>query len=762
MSALRTICLPVLALQVAFLSTAMAADDQPGATSPTAASSQPSEVEPVRTVVSVTATRGPLPLDETPVSTSVVTRDELEHRNIRQVDQALILLEGVNAARAKGPADNDFGLGLRGFSGRGSQYRTLILLDGQPMNTSYYGGVNWSTFGVSELQQVEVARGPFSSLYGGNAMGGVINLITRPVTQRRLELTGQVGNQDTTQYSIHGAEQVFGKLGLSGGYSRYQTGGYSAEPILRSATTPNGTGVPVTGVMPWVTPTNGSTYQVGDQGRNWFNQEAFRLRGEYAFTDKVFTSVQYLRQERQSGYDAYTTRLRTADGTPFDSGRVSFLDGGVTRELTVSPSNFIGIPTGSATNIYQAHTLAELSSKWNLNVYAGVNDIPDDWYVLRGSSADLSGGPGSYTNTFSRGLYGNVQASRTRGADVLTFGAETRHDSARSAGQSLDNYGIRENFGAPYSQAFGKAINQAGYVQYQHSFTDDLRITAGGRWDYWRTYQGGNQTGLDEPINDYPNRSTNAVTGKVAALYSPGQNWQVRASVGNAFRSPTVYELYRDLVLSSSLLLANPDVEPERLLAYEAGVTRRFGQRADVTATFFQNRLTDMIYRITDLDFDPSGRTRRLTNAGRGRIRGLEIGAKQQALSWLRFRQTYTYVDAVIAENDPLPATVGNRIPWTPEHTATYLAMASYKKWTLVWSGRYVSKQYSSDTNTDITRGVPRGYDPFFEMDGTLSYEFHRKASLFIDATNLLDRDYFQYYRARGRTVSAGLRLRVY
>jgi iron complex outermembrane receptor protein len=80
----------------------------------------------------------------------------------------------------------------------------------------------------------------------------------------------------------------------------------------------------------------------------------------------------------------------------------------------------------------------------------------------------------------------------------------------------------------------------------------------------------------------------------------------------------------------------------------------------------------------------------------------------------------------------------------------------------LAWSGRYVSKLYSSDTNTDVTRGVPRGYDPFFEMDGTLTFDLDRRASLFIDATNILDRDYFQYYRARGRTVSAGVRLRVF
>ena len=131
--------------------------------------------EPVKTTVTVTGTRSPMEIDKSPVSTSVVDRKELEGRNIRQIDQALTQVEGVNAVRTKGPSDNDFGLGLRGFAGRGGQNRTLILVDGQPVNNSYIGSVAWSTFSVSEMERVEVARGPFSSLYGGNAMGGVVN-----------------------------------------------------------------------------------------------------------------------------------------------------------------------------------------------------------------------------------------------------------------------------------------------------------------------------------------------------------------------------------------------------------------------------------------------------------------------------------------------------------------------------------------------------------------------------------------------------------
>lgn len=193
-------------------------------------------LDTVRTSVTVTGTRSPMEIERSPVSTSVVTREQMETRNIRQIDQALTLTEGVIAIRTKGASDNDFGLGLRGFAGRGGQNRTLILVDGQPVNNSYIGSVNWATFSVSEMERVEVARGPFSSLYGGNAMGGVVNLITRPVDRRHIELFGQFGSRDTANYSLRATDRYFERFGVSFGYNRFQTGGHSPQEVLRPTT----------------------------------------------------------------------------------------------------------------------------------------------------------------------------------------------------------------------------------------------------------------------------------------------------------------------------------------------------------------------------------------------------------------------------------------------------------------------------------------------------------------------------------------------
>lgn len=722
---------------------------------------QPTDViEPLKSTVVVTGTRSPMEIDQSPVSTSLITREDMESRNIRQIDQALTLTEGVIALRSRGPSDNDFGLGLRGFAGRGGQNRTLILIDGQPVNNSYIGNVNWSSFSPNEMERVEVVRGPFSSLYGGNAMGGVVNMITRPVDHRQAEFFAQMGSRDTTNYSLRVADRFFNKLGLSFGYSRYQTGGYSPQEVLRG-TTSGTTGTWVTGARPWLTATGGTTWEVGERGRDWFNQEAYRVRGEYALSQKVFATVQYMRQSRMEGWDAYRSGLTDGSGRPVDSGFVLFNDNGVTRRISLSPSNFIGTPTGAINHIVQAQVLASLSPHWSMRVAAGLNRSPGDWYVTPGADATLSGGSGSYVNQVNQGIYGNVQATWQGHGQGLVFGAETRHDRARIASQAVPNYAIRAN-GGPYdSQGFGKALNQAEYLQYQRNLGERLTVVGGGRWDYWRSYDGGTQTSQANPATLFPLRTAQSVTGKIAASYRLFGGWQVRGSVGNAFRNPSVYELYRDLMLSGILYAANPNVQPEKLFAWEVGLQRNWGHSRSVEATFFENRVSDLIYRTTDFAADPNGRIRRLTNAGMGRTRGVELSTSQAPRSWLRLREFYTWNDAVITENAALPATVGRTLPYVPRHTVGYLATAAQPRWSLTWGGRYVSSVYSTDTNTDTTRGVPGSYNPFFEMESTFSFHLNSKISFLVNGDNLLDRHYYMSFRAPGRAVYGGFRVRL-
>ncbi|MDM7203029.1 MAG: TonB-dependent receptor plug domain-containing protein, partial [Thermodesulfobacteriaceae bacterium] len=135
--------------------------------------------------VVVTATRMETPVENAPASVNVVTKEKIELKTPKTIDQALNDVPGVFVRRGKGLMDVMSSLTLRGIPG---QQRTLILLDGIILNNPYYGGVKSGGYYPEDLEKIEAVRGPFSSLYGGYAMGGVVQFLTKMPEQQEFSL----------------------------------------------------------------------------------------------------------------------------------------------------------------------------------------------------------------------------------------------------------------------------------------------------------------------------------------------------------------------------------------------------------------------------------------------------------------------------------------------------------------------------------------------------------------------------------------------
>ena len=128
--------------------------------------------------VVVTASRRPQRFSETPVSIHVVLPRELETRNVLALDEALRYVPGVQMA------DNQVNVrGSSGFSfNTGS--RVLVLLDGMPLLAPDREGIPHNALPISQVERIEVVKGPGSALYGNGALGGVINLITKDYPEK--------------------------------------------------------------------------------------------------------------------------------------------------------------------------------------------------------------------------------------------------------------------------------------------------------------------------------------------------------------------------------------------------------------------------------------------------------------------------------------------------------------------------------------------------------------------------------------------------
>ncbi len=137
----------------------------------------PSPVEMEKTVV--TATRTETPVENLPVSVSVITKQDIEKMPAKTVDEVLDKAAGMQIRRNKGLC-NTGGHTTVYMRGTGESSRVLVLKDGVPLNMAYTGSVDvWNTISLENIEKIEIVRGASSALYGSSAMGGVINIITK-------------------------------------------------------------------------------------------------------------------------------------------------------------------------------------------------------------------------------------------------------------------------------------------------------------------------------------------------------------------------------------------------------------------------------------------------------------------------------------------------------------------------------------------------------------------------------------------------------
>ena len=127
--------------------------------------------------VVVTASKRAQSLQEVPVSMSIMDSKEIEQRNSLVIDEALRYISGVNMT--------GFQVNIRGSSGysRGAGSRVLMLVDGIPFIAGDTGELNFEAIPIGQVDRIEVVKGASSALYGSNALGGVINVITKPIPE---------------------------------------------------------------------------------------------------------------------------------------------------------------------------------------------------------------------------------------------------------------------------------------------------------------------------------------------------------------------------------------------------------------------------------------------------------------------------------------------------------------------------------------------------------------------------------------------------
>src|SRR5690606_21503754 len=226
----------------------------------------------------ITATRNPINLKESPASVSIITAADMEKMTLFTVDEALKNTVGVMNRRTKGFMETTASLTIRGFS---NARDNLLLVDGIAQNDSRNGQINWTMIDTENVERIEVVRGPFSSLYGSSAMGGVINIITRAPEQNAFNIKLGIGGSlasiapdNSRDLAASGSVQVHDRLTISASARQRSTDGYATTHVNGSASQLTG----VTGATAYLNNIGTQTYLVGDSGDNWYDDNSAGLR----------------------------------------------------------------------------------------------------------------------------------------------------------------------------------------------------------------------------------------------------------------------------------------------------------------------------------------------------------------------------------------------------------------------------------------------------------------------------------------------------
>ncbi len=283
---------------------------------------------------------------------------------------------------------------------------------------------------------------------------------------------------------------------------------------------------------------------------------------------------------------------------------------------------------------------------------------------------------GTYCGNFwrddSSGRVNNVSASHY-------FYAETEGTYAFSASNTL-TAGVAANYDKVTSNLFGThpGVGVAFFAQDELSLTEEMKLTAGARFDWQR-------------VSVLPAGSQ--LNPKLGLVYMLSEKTSLRASLGTGFRYPAISELFTSVNTGVSQLniVPNPNLKPESSISYELGISQSVLDQVLLDAAVFQNDYTDLIEAGVDTTSNPLAI--RFANVTRARIRGGELDLKVNLIDKvLKAEGGYTYIDSK-------DLSTGTVLKFRPRHTLYGSLQLSLEHLTLVGDYRYLSRVEAIDEN---------------------------------------------------------------
>jgi iron complex outermembrane receptor protein len=727
--------------------------------------------------VSSVVVQGEAPAPEQkPLATRDIGAEEIAATvNATTVEDALRYLPNV-FVRRRHIGDTQAPITTR-TSGVGASARSLVYADGVLLsaligNNNSTASPRWGMVSPAEIDRIEVRYGPFSAAFPGNSIGAVVNITTRTPDAFEAEARLTYAFQPFSQYATKEANPTYEAQALIGdrtgplawrvSWDRIETRG---QPLsYMTSATPAATsnaGVPVTGAFLDRNRTGAPIAVVGAGGLERQQVDNGKLKLDWDVTPRLGVGylLGYFANHDDAGAQTY---LRDAQGAPVYSGAVNI--GG--RAYALPASLFAnGVYALRERHWMQALTLTgEPSKDLRWQAVASLYDYGTDEQraptdALPGA---LKGGAGSVLDLSGTGWRTfDAQATWTPSdTHSLTVGG---HYDRYVLGQY--RYNTTDWIGGPRGAlaASSRGATEAGalFVEDTLRLSPDLRLTAGLRAEHWRAYDGLNYS-LSPALNvRQPKLDASRVSPKAVLAWSPAQDWRVTASFGEAYRFPTVSELYQAVTVRGLPAVPNPNLAPERAISSELSAQRTWKTVTLRLSGFTEDVDDALISQTAPVGADPTALASFVQNVGHVRSRGVEavVDARDVWVTGLDLSASATWVDSEITRDAAFPAAVGKQTPQVPR--LRWTAVATWKatdRLTLTAAARYSDRVYATIDNSDLIGHTYQGFEGYFLVDARAVWQVDRHWSAAIGVDNATNDKYFLFHPFPQRSVLAELR----
>lgn len=556
-------------------------------------------------------------ITDAPASISVISQEDLQQKRYNNLAQALGDVEGIDIGQGTGKTGG-LNISIRGMD---SKY-SLILIDGRRQNAA--GNVTPNGFGetstsfmppLSAIERIEVIRGPMSTLYGSDAMGGVINIITKKVAS---EWSGSI-----TQDYTYQEDRDFGDT--------RNTSVYASGPLIDGLL-----GLQVRGSLfnrEESDLTYGNGIEVSKRGPSPVEGRNSNVGARLSFTPHENHDFGLDVERGRQVYNNDECQLGTLDGLNRNCDAAATTANGYSDELRfereqIALTHTARLGFGTLDSSLMHNTTETFGRTIPGNVIGNDSGIPG---TLIGDDRDLE-----TTNlVFDTKLVAPIGDSH-----IATVGGQW-WKAEMTDGIALDDF---------------EQKTWALFAEDEWRLRDDLALTLGARYDDHEAFGG-------------------HVSPRAYLVWNTTENWTMKGGISRGYRTPDLNELHSGINgvtgQGTIITIGNPDLDPETTTSTEFGAYYDNLSGFNANATLFHNKFKDKI-ATGDPVADPlcggnaGGTCSQQINVDEAVTQGLELaGSWEFAPAWtLSANYTYTDSEQKSGENKGEPLTN------TPEHLA--------------------------------------------------------------------------------------------